>query len=625
MKKLSVLVILAMILALLPFTPAGATGKVLPRGLEPGKFVTFEQEIPINLVFVGYEEDQVNTGEVLDVLPAAYDPIVRYPEFYGLHGRPLGLHFDFAYNTVFTAKKFEDRFFKYLTTIGQPGDPTAYQTNYNDMETNVLDVTAPVLYIDAPTVEKFLMQNAPGLGVNVLRGYTIFFINWYSRPDFKFHVYTKTDVIDPDTGYNFGEQRATRKMIAWGGSHGRTWFYDLSAGPEAWTDNWAVDYPDLDGDGAEDYRMPAIWEYTAGGYRDPAVLSADLGKVARYVGINLLFTTSPLYDPLITAPKVGGNKIVNVEMFEDDPASLGTDWVDTGFATSQLVDFQPYYDWQVNLEDNNPIDADAQRALRIWATLLGEDDCWNAFGDPFAELFCFFDANFDAYVPAFNEEDYVAPFFAFNTTADNLGVNYGLLGFADDNWVDGTQSYVFAFDTGEYRDLGYGFSTTIVHEGGHHFGLSHPHDGYDSESGVDYGPEGEFYYAWSGDESNTIMHYMDLSDEFGQFDQDNMYRYEFAGYMNWANELADDVMHHPDFDKVRPLFQQAKRRAQIAVRAFDRWEYLKAVSNARAVYALIVEAAQVLGIETEPAPAMLRMAPSRQAPHEGDPIRFPDN
>ena len=42
---------------------------------------------------------------------------------------------------------------------------------------------------------------------------------------------------DPDTGYNFGEVRASRKMIAWGGTTSRLWFYDLSAGPEVWTDN----------------------------------------------------------------------------------------------------------------------------------------------------------------------------------------------------------------------------------------------------------------------------------------------------------------------------------------------------------------------------------------------------
>ena len=96
------------------------------------------------------------------------------------------------------------------------------------------------------------------------------------RPDFKFHVYTKTGEPDPDTGYDFGANRDSRKIIAWGGTTAddeetglggtdrRVWFYDLSAGPESWTGNWNVDNADLDGDGVPDYRMPPIWEYRHG-------------------------------------------------------------------------------------------------------------------------------------------------------------------------------------------------------------------------------------------------------------------------------------------------------------------------------------------------------------------------
>ena len=86
-----------------------------------------------------------------------------------------------------------------------------------------------------------------------------------------------------------------------------------------------------------------------------------------------------------------------------------------------------------------------------------------------------------------------------------LGDQFGLLGFADDNWVDGTQSHVFMFDSPEYRALGYGFTTTGIHEFGHHIGMSHPHDGYDSEQDLDFGAAGPFEFAWSGDESNTAM------------------------------------------------------------------------------------------------------------------------
>src|SRR5690606_38302530 len=133
---------------------------------------------------------------------------------------------------------------------GVEGDPTVYQETYNAQATNVLDVTGPVLYIDAPSVERWLHLRGSSLGLDRNAGYTIYFINWYGHPDFQFHLYTRTGEPDPDTGFDFGELDS-RKLIAWGGGHGRTWFYDLSAGPEWNTTNFIVDFTDLDGNGVE--------------------------------------------------------------------------------------------------------------------------------------------------------------------------------------------------------------------------------------------------------------------------------------------------------------------------------------------------------------------------------------
>jgi hypothetical protein len=618
-KRLFSLLSIMLVLSMFLSSPVSVSASANQSALQAGETVTYEQSVPVNIVFIGYKRDSIEKQVLLRQLPGTYTPIVRYPAFYGLPGRDMGLKFNFDYNVTFTDATFANNFFAYLGQIGTPGDPTAFQLMYNDQKKNVLDVTGPVLYIDAPSVEDWL---ATSLSLDQ-NSYTIVFVNWYSRPDFKFHVYTKTDEPDPDTDYNFGEIRASRKMIAWGGTNNRLWFYDLSAGPEAWTDNWNVDDKDVDGDGLADYRMPPIWEYSQKGYRKPAALSKDLGLVTRFVGINLLFTTSPLYDPLVTAPDVGGNRVVYINMFEDDPKSLGTDWIDTSYVQSQYESFQPYYNWQVELVDRNPIDEKAQRAFRIFAGLRDRKDCWNDIGVPDAELFCFFDANLGKYVPAFPEADYVLPMFAFNTTDVRMGNQVGLLGFADDNWMDGTQTYVFAFDTPEDRALGYGFSTTIVHEGGHHFGMSHPHDGYDSELGIDYGPGGDFYFAWSGDESDTVMSYISLSNAFSVFDMDNMYRYEFAGYLNWANSLLADILADPNAGTVQANLDQAEAYAALAVEGFNNWDYLAAAMNARLAYEQIAMAAAQLGITlTDEA---LRVAPTQMAPHEGDPIRFPDN
>ena len=608
---IAVVLLAALVLCMALLAPAAGAQGDPEAAIAPGQSVTFRQTVPINIVFVGYEQGQVDPGPMLSLLPATYAPISRYPAFYGVPSRDLGLHFDFTYNVKWANQGFEDDFFGYLGDIGVPGDPTTFQLLYNEQASNVLDVTGPVLTIDGPSAEWWLNSNARRLDIDVSQGYTIFFINWYSRPDFQFHVYTKTDEPDLDTGHYFGNDDWYGKIIAWGGSHGRTWFYDLSAGPEWNTDNWVVDVTDLNGDGVDEYRMPPVWEYTAGGYRAPNQLSIDLGLVARFTAINLLFTTSPLYDPLVTAPGPDGGRVVHVEMFEDDARANGLDWFKVDQTEDAFAMFQPYYDWQVALDYKDPIDGGARQALRISNGLTERPGCWGPFGSPGAQLFCYFDANYDRYVPAYGPQDDVTAIFAFNTTDKRMGYNLGLLGYADSNYVDGTQSYVFMFDYPLVRDAGYGFTTTAIHEGGHHFGLSHPHDGYDSEYALDYGPGGEFYFVWGGDESNSVMHYLGLSNTFGVFDQDNMYRYEFAGYLNWVNDLADDVAAHPDAASVAAYTRQASALYRDADRKFDRWDYLGAATAARGAYEAMGTAAQTLGLELPSAAPQFRLAPNR--------------
>jgi len=611
---LTLLVLLVGLLA----APAGFAQGVEPEGLVPGQTVTYRQTVPVNVVFVGFDHADVDGAALRAELPASYAPIVRYPAFYGLDGRDMGLRFDFDYRTVFADQAFEDDFFNYLASIATPGNPTLFQQLYNGMNNNVLDVTGSVGYIDGPATEQWLMTaGQQRLGINTDKSYTIYYINWYDRPDFQFHVYTKTDSPDPDTGYNFGVLRPSRKMVAWGGSYGRTWFYDLSAGPDSWTSNYDVDNADVDGDGAADYRIPVIWEYAAGGYRDPAALSSDLGLVTRYVGIDLLFTTSPLYDPLVAAPGPDGQRVAQIELFNLHRKSNAADWIDMDMLQAEYERFQPYYDWQFVLDNNRrPAPAGVRKAVRIGGGLSDSEDCWVDYGTPAAEYYCFFDEHYSDFVPAYGPQDYVATVFGFNGALSNMG-NVPL-GFADDNWRDGTQSYVFMFDGPEIRSSGYGFTTTAIHELGHHFGLSHPHDGYDAASGVDFDASGDTYFAWLGDEAHSMMSYIDVAWEFGQFDHDNMYRYEFAGYLNWSNDVLADVLAAPNHGTVRDLVAAGREHAKTAERAFRQWDYLTAVTHARLAYEAIATAAQTLGLAT---PAL---ATETQAPINGTVPRFID-
>lgn len=592
-------------------------------GLTPGRHVTYTQKVPVNLVFVGYEPGDFALNDLRGILPASYEPQVRYPLFYGLPGRDMGLRFNFAYDVVYAPQRFEDDFFAYQASIAVPGPMTPGMAYYNNQQNNVLDITDPVWYIDAPSTEAWLMNNAGRLGVDTNKGYTVFFLNSYNRPDFNFHLYTKTGFADPDLGYDHGANDWYRTTVAWGGSHGRTWFHDLSAGPEDWSFTENVDNPDVTGDGVEDYRMPPIWEYSPNGFHDRAVLGRDLGLLTRYVAINLLFTPSPLYDPLASSPEPEGQKVVHNEIFELDGVRGvdGTAYYDVGYTLDRLAALQPYYDWDGAVDLNKPPDAGAKRALRIFSGNALLRGCWEAYGATFAELFCHFNQNYDRYVPAYDEADYVIPVFSYNITDKMLGSQSGLLGFADDNWVDGTPSYMFLFSTPLYRLLGFGLSAPTVHEVGHHIGLSHPHDGYDWEQGLDYGASGPTFFAWQGDFSATTMSYMWNNDGFGVFNHDNMDRYQFAGYLNWANELLAGIVAHPDAATVRPLVNQADALASQAQRAFNRWEYAPAAANARGAYELIVTAAAQLGLPSDVATP--QFLPTDRPVKEGDWLKGP--
>ncbi len=605
---LSMLVLASPILAERAAVDADVTFRRVPSfsGLEPGAFIAHKQTIPIDIVLIGFDPNDINRSDLAALLPTTSTPAVRYPQFYGLNGRAVGLEYEFKYSLMRKSRPFEDQFFEFLTRTGTPGNPTAYMNAYNNQTNNLVAVAGPVLYVDGPSVERWLETNASPNE----NGYTIYFINWYGREDFRFHAYTKIGDSDPDTGVDFGNFQSSA-LISWGGTGSRSWFYDFSAGPEWNTNNWVVDVTDLNGDGVEEYRMPPIWEYADGGYRHADALGYDMGLLARYVAIDLLFAPSPLTDPLVTAPGALGRKIADVTMFEDDPRSRGVDFIDTRIARESWEHFQPYYSWRTALRDVAPIDAGATQSLNIFTGNSDDEGCWVPFGDPFSQLFCFFSEHL-AYVPSYPARDYIAPVFAFNTTEDGLGDQFGLLGFADDNWVDGTQTFVFAFDADVYRDFGYGFTGTIIHEVGHHIGMSHPHDGLDPETGVDFDASGEFFFAWAGDESETVMHYLTLSNQFGEHNRDNMYRWEAAGYLNWANALAGDILASPNASSVFVKLVAADALAAVAKGQLVRWDYLDAVERARAAYLTLVSAANDIGVSSARLAAARTRLPASQ-------------
>jgi hypothetical protein len=607
--KLWIILMIPLLLAGLSFQPAARanTPSLALTNLKPGEFSEIEQDLTVNVVFVGYEQGagytQIDEGGFLSELPASYRAVNRIPSLY-LGSQYLGLKFNYQYNLVFAGSDYEDAFFGYLSSIAVAKPRTLYQDLYNG-QVHKSGQVSKNYWIDAPSVEQWLADNtSSSLGVDTSQ-YTVFFINWYGRADFKYHVYTKTDEPDPDTGWNFGEVTSSRKMIAWGGttpddeenglgSLHRIWFYDLSAGPEGWSDNWNVDDLDPYGSNWLQYRMPPVWEYgNLGAYRPFDNLSGDLGKVTRYIAINLLFTPSPLYNPSISPPLVPEMVQLDINVYQGEPGVDAKDFFDQELIRTELNELQPLKTYSLELTDLKF----SGRAREVYECFLFGPSCYGyrLWGISFGDLFLFHQDQLLRFLEG--DGDYEIPIFAYNLPSE---VSANFLGFADDDWSEGMQSFVFAFDSPLQRERGYGFTTTAIHETGHHIGMSHPHDGYDAELDYDYLPEGDLYFVWTGDEVNSMMSYIDLNWDFSQFDRDNMNRFLTAIYINQANTILHKVSAHPHAYKADGLLASADDQAGLALAAYADMDYLGASAYAKAAYAEVVRAAALLKIKIEP-------------------------
>lgn len=590
----------ALVLAIVAILGAPAAAGADGGGLKPGGLTDFDERVTVNVVFVGFDEDEVPWHRVRSQLPSRGEPIVRSRAFYGIQER-LGLKYSYEYRPTYTSRSWEDGFFSYLSSIATRRPLTEWQQAYN-AQAGRLDVTHNH-WIDAPAVEKRLIDSAPH-GVDTRRP-TIFFINWFGRGDFRFHVYSKTGEPDPDTGKDFGAVEDDRKIVAWGGTtpddeetglgrrgtH-RVWFYDLSAGPEAWAGNFDVTHADLDGDGAADYRIPVSWEY--GHYRPASALPGDLGKVIRYVGLDLLFTTSPLYPPYYTADRLPGVVDLDTNTVEGWP---GVDASRLYIKRDLFLQEERELPAGFALEDDYqdlPFSGDFRRCFEGAFPASGKPfPCFPKLEyPPAANLFLAGALNQQRFLD--RDADYEAGL--INYATQNAPTP---LGYADDNWLDGTQSGIFSFVSPGIVAAGYGLTTTMIHEYGHHSSMSHPHDGYDPASNVDFGPTGDFFFAWLGDESNSMMSYIDVNWDFSQFDRDNSARQHAGGYALVANRIAADILRDRDRRRAAEDLAAADRELERAQAAIADHDYGDMLRHAAQAYEHVRAGAAKAGVKVE--------------------------
>ncbi|GAA0600976.1 hypothetical protein HPO96_27155 [Kribbella sandramycini] len=631
MRRRRLAVVAATILGLVAGLGAAAPASAAPprfEHLKPGGQPELAEKVPVNVVLLGYKPGSVDLNALNSALPKAHKPKQITRLLAGID-ETIGLNYTYDYKLQYADQTYQNTFFRKLSELARPVELNAVQTRYNAQQNNKLDVTANH-EIDAPAVEKWLAFNAPA-GVDTKQN-TVYLINWYDRPDFKFHVYTKTDEVDPDTGQNWGKY-ASRAMNAWGGTTAadeesglgdtrRVWFHDLSAGPEQFGGAENVDDADLDGDNKPDWRIPPAWEYAADGYRSPAALTGDLGKLLSTVFIQGIATASPTYPVELTIAKAS---TVNLDSntYEGWPDS--NRYLKPELLTSELGEVLPGIELSFD-QQNLPYDGEAKRCVEDW---LRNVSCYPETGlPPFANMYLQNKRDLDKVLDDKGQVDYELPVFTYAMTQENLP----WLGYAGDNWVDGSPGFVYNWLSPQYIGWGYGATSTMIHEIGHHVGLSHPHDGYDSRTNKFFEPTGDYYFTWLGGYSNSVMNYMQTNFDFGQFDHDNMGRFRAAALVESANALAAEVLASPTADRGYADLIRADKLIGTAKGRLAEHQYESTRQLADQAYDAVVAAAKKAGVSVPAFEAEKRaeaeadrkaqpMKPHRPTPPMADPVK----
>jgi hypothetical protein len=455
--------IVALALALALAAPAAFARTPRLEHLQPGVGQVIEQPLDVTIVLVGYRQGtgirDVDAARLVSDLPTTAQPHARDPSFYG-NEQPMGPEFRYRYHVVYAPRSFADGFFGWAAAHGRQGSPTLYQRLYNRQRAASRHIDRNLM-IDAVDAERWLGDHARSIGVDSSR-HTIFFLNWYGRPDFQDHLYTKLGEPDADTGLSDGgSDRGAGD--AWGGTPAddperplgetrRIWFYDASAAVDAWDSSWELDHA-LDDPAL--YRMPPIWEYgNPRGYRPFDDLTGDLAKLARYVAIDLLFTPSPSFDPTLMdrdGRLISSRLQLDLTGLVNQPGGAGAAAVNAKRVRAALSDLEPYRQFSYEAS-NRPLAGDeyaAYRCFRSWWAAPGSASCFPGRDDPSgnSDLFYWMSDHLDTFVEGDDDREIPATLFDV-TELDRIS---SLLGQADDDKATGAQSYVYTFNSPDTR------------------------------------------------------------------------------------------------------------------------------------------------------------------------------
>ena len=457
--------------------------------IEPPLFV-INSTIPINIVFIGFDESNIDTVQIDQGLTHWYAPLITQGSSYPYLGANYTLDVNYHYSNATT---LEDDYITYLASIvSYNSTPIDALTNYNPSASTAALFPA----VDAMT---WLDNNINSYFPGANNSYTMYLIDTNTWGYIIDYYYYTLDYLDPDTG----QPTLNPYTILYGGDWpNRGLLMDLSAGPMEYEESLITEA----NEGVSATTIEPIWTYS---FPTDKVRFND--NVTEYIQetIDLVFTPSYIYDPIIRE-----NFEIQIYMFDD--------------ATTSQVN---QIDAQVILDEYTWLFP----TLNVTVTLTVDTM-----------------ANFPDLATVMSNAIYIGP--TGKDVIDSIPVrdylmqNLGLFGMDSNTlpvfiwvwddpilWMSGELVLGVGIDDGAGNPamvlMGYdpvngnsneGYTVTTIHEVGHLIGLRHPHDGWSWNDWLS-GGTGDLF-DWLRDFVSTPMTYASVDTTFSTFDVDTMDR-----------------------------------------------------------------------------------------------------
>ena len=255
------------------------------------------------------------------------EPIVRSRAFYGITER-LGLDYSYDYRPYYTSRAWEDGFFAYLVLDRGPKPLTEFQHAYNDQARRPRRHRQPLDRRADGREAADRHRAARGRHARSRRSSS----STGTAAPTSASTSTRRPASRTPTPATTSARRATAASSSPGAARRPTTRRPASARARRQPRLVLRPLGRPRGVGRQLRRQQprprrrrrcpttasrSSWEY--GSYRPAAALPGDLGKVVRYVGLDLLFTSSPLYPPYFTADRLPGRVDLDVNTVEGWP------------------------------------------------------------------------------------------------------------------------------------------------------------------------------------------------------------------------------------------------------------------------------------------------------------------